>query len=142
MADITTSEVTDIDDPKLRAIAKRVVKVARIAAEKAVAHQADPGHYPITSATDSLQQIFLSRFKELPPVKQQAAVVRVMALVKASEATRIAAYGDLAKVNLQSAASVSAQVNDLAFPPTLKFPASHLNSLIQIQGGVAASAGL
>lgn len=141
MDEITTSQVTEIEEPKVRDVAMRVVNTLRLAAEKAVAHHAEPAKYPIASETDSLEQIFLARFQALRPEKQQVAVTKVMPLVNASGEERIKVYGDLAKIDLHSAISVQTQVNALPFPDALKFPISRLVSPINVPKQVFFSAG-
>ena len=135
MADITMSQVTELEDQNLRAVAKRVFLEVRLAAEKAVAHHAKPTNYPIAADPNSLEQIFLTRFKQLRVEKQQAAKARVLSFVKAPKVARTGVYGDLAKVNLRNATSVEAQVKALAFPAGLKFQISHLQNL-KLHGGI------
>ena len=43
---ITMGEVTELTDPQLRKIAKRVAKEMALAIEKVVAHQAEPANFP------------------------------------------------------------------------------------------------
>ena len=136
MADITMSEVTDLADPKIKAIAKRVLRTLQLEAEKAVAHHAEPANFPLASDPDSAERLFLSRFNELDQTKRQAAVVKVMASVKAPTAERRLFYGDLAAVNLRLATTVEQQVRTLALPAELKFPVSHLSALTQLHGQI------
>jgi len=136
MADITMSQVTELEDPKLRAVAKRVFLTVRLAAEKAVAHHAEPNNFSIAADPESLEQIFLSRFKELRVEKQQAAKAKVISFVKAPPVSRTGVYGDLSSVDLRSATDVEAQVKALAFPANLKFPINHLNSLSTLHGNI------
>jgi hypothetical protein len=136
MADITVSQITELQDPKLRAVVNRVFLTARMAAEKAVAHASEPANFPIAPDPKSLEQTFLSRFKKLTPEKQQAAVLRVMPVVKGSEAARTRTYGDLAKVNIRLATSVEAQASALPFPAKLKLPPNHLKSITNLHGQI------
>jgi hypothetical protein len=136
MADITISQMTELQDPKLRAIVNRVFLTARMAAEKAVAHSAEPANFPITPDPKSLEHVFLSRFKKLPVEKQQAAVLKAMPGIKASEAARTRIYGDLAKVNIRQATSVEAQAGALPFPAKLKLPLNHLKSITNLHGQI------
>jgi hypothetical protein len=100
MPEITTYEVTELADPKLRELAMRVVNELRLAAEKAVAHSEEPNTYPMPPDPNSAEHIFLDRFRELRPETKQAAAAKSMPFVKASEAVRATSYGDLAKVSL------------------------------------------
>jgi hypothetical protein len=135
MADIITTQITELSDAKLRAIAKRVLNTMLIASEKAVASQAEPAAYKIGADLKSAEQIFLSRFKSLEATQKQAATTRVMGLVKAPVAKRAQYFDDLAKVDLQAATTVVAQVNALPFPAKLKLQANHLQAL-QLHGGL------
>src|SRR5262249_33620428 len=51
-------------------------------------------------------------------------------------AQRAAVYGDLAQIDLRSAVAVQQAASKLAFPETLKFPISHLNSLTELHGQI------
>lgn len=140
MDTITMSEVTELTDPKLKAIAKRVLQTFQVAAEKAVAHEAESANFPMPAAPDAAERIFHSRLKSLSPVQRQTAVLKVMASIKAPEAKRVAAFGELGKINLRSAVSVADEVKKLAMPTSLKFPMSHLTAAVaKIHGGVASS---
>lgn len=72
MDEITVSEVKDLIDPKVRAIARRVVLMARLAMEKAVAHEVEPNNFPL-EADAKLERIFLQRLRELHPIKKEIA---------------------------------------------------------------------
>ena len=137
MSSITTSQTSELTDPKLRAIGKRVLRMLQLEAEKAVAHHAEPANFPIDP--NSAEQIFLARFKELTPTKQKAATEKTMFSVKSPEATRAQFYGDLSKVDLHKNTAVEAQVNALGLPATLKLPESHLRSLTQLHGQILES---
>jgi hypothetical protein len=136
MADITISQITELQDPKLRAIVNRVFLMTRMAAEKAVAHASEPTNFPIAADPKSFEQIFLSRFKKVAVEKQQAAVLEVMPLVKASVAARTRIYGDLAKVNIHQATSVETQASALPLPAKLKLPPDHLKSVTNLHGQI------
>jgi hypothetical protein len=132
MESIRMSQVVELADPKLKAITKRALKTLQLAAEKAIAHHAYPVRFPLTEEASSAERLFLSRFKQLTPAKQQAAAIRVMERVTAPEAQREDLYGDLARVNLQAATPVAVQAKALGLPEALKFPVSHLANLTDI----------
>lgn len=138
MPENTIAQGAEVADPKLKALAMRVVKTMRLGAEKVVAHYAKPVEFPITADPNSMEQIFLSRFRTLHESKKQAAVARVMANINAPEPIKAGYYGDLSKVNLRLQTEVVAQVKALKFPETLKFPLSHLNSLTKFHGQILA----
>jgi hypothetical protein len=139
MAEITMTVVTEIADPKLRAVAMRVVNTLRLAAEKVAANHADPQKFPLADESDSLEALFLSRFQQLRPEKQQVAAAKVMPLINASTEERAKIYGDLAKVDLRSVHGIRTQVKALPLPEALKFPLSHLQHLTTVQGHILPS---
>ena len=136
MTDITMSEGGELADPKLRLIALRVGKILQLAAEKAVAHQAEPDRYPSDHARASLERIFFARLRELPATKQRNAVAMVMPSVKAGMVARTSAWGDLSSVDLTSKVPIEEQARTLPFPPELTFPMSFLKSFPSLHGGV------
>ncbi|BBO15986.1 conserved hypothetical protein [Candidatus Brocadia pituitae] len=77
MPENTIAQGTELADPKLKALAMRVVKTMRLVAEKVAAHYAKPGEFPITADPNSMEQICLSRFRTLHESKKQAAVAKV-----------------------------------------------------------------
>ena len=133
---ITMSQVSELADLKLKAIAKRVLSTLQVETEKSVAHFAEPGSYPLAADPQSVEQIMLARFRSLNPTKQQAAVVRAMASVKANPAQRKTLYGDLGELNLKTATTIEAQVKALTFPATLKLPAGYLQTHSALHGQV------
>src|SRR5215472_15280605 len=110
MNDITNSTITNIPDPKFSAVGERVLQTFRLSLEKALAHQASPGEFHLDTAPDSVEQMFLSRFKTLPAEKQQAAMSKAVASAQAPAEQRAALYGDLAKVDLRLPTPVTEQV--------------------------------
>lgn len=124
MPEIKVSQVTEIENSELREIATRVFNTMQLAAEKATAHQAEPATYPISSDPNSFEQLFQSRFQQLRPEQQQAAIGKVMVAINAPEAERVLVYGDLVKVDLHSATAVEAQTENLPLPDFLKFSQS------------------
>lgn len=131
MSEIKVSQVTEIENSELREIAMRVVNTMQLAAEKATAHQAEPATYPISSDPNSFEQLFQSRFQQLRPEQQQAAISKVMTAINAPEAERVRVYGDLAKVDLRSETAVEKQTENLSLPDSLKFLQSETNSLLE-----------
>lgn len=129
MEQITSHVISELNDVKLRAVAVRVAKAFRLAAEKAVANFHDPKSFPIPTDPDSLEQLMLTRFVQLKKVQQDRAVLKVMAAVNAPARARTRYYGDLAAVNLRAGQPVLDQARALPFPQLLKFPLSHLEEL-------------
>ena len=136
MTDITISESVELTDQVLHTIALRVGKTLLLAAEKAVAHQADPKHYPSDESRDSLERIFLARLREFPAAQQRKVLRGAMPAVKAGIVARTSAYGDLNTVELASAVPVEEQVRTLTFPPGLTLSGSRLKSFPAVHGNV------
>jgi hypothetical protein len=140
MSEIKVSQVTEIENLELREIAMRVVNTMQLAAEKATAHQAEPATYPISSDPNSFEQLFQSRFQQLRPEQQQAAIAKVMVAIKAPEAERVRVYGDLAKVDLGSEIAVEKQIENLSLSDSLRFLPSETNSPLQLADEVLSRA--
>ncbi len=139
---IVMSQVKELTDPKVRKVAMRVVKTFQLAAEKAVAHSAEPDTFPIPSNPKSLEQLFLSRFQESPEPKRSAAITRLMPVIKASKAKRTRLYGDLNAVDLSSDMEVRQQVKALPFSQELKFSSAQLPTLVHPINNIVFSGGV
>jgi hypothetical protein len=107
------SLVSGIADPQLRNVLDQIVNVACIAAEKAVAHSASPGHFPISPDAGSLEQIFLSHFRHVRSVRRQKSINKVMLRLKDSKENRRRLYGALSEVNLRLPVAVEKQAVDM-----------------------------
>lgn len=142
MSGIVMSDVKELTDPKVRKIAMRVAKTFYLAAEKAVAHSVDASAYPMPSNPNAPEQIFASRFKELPQLKKSAAISRVMSFIKGPKENRVRLYGDLAQIDLGVDTEIRQQVKALPFPQKLRFPKTHLETLIHPISNVLYSGGV
>jgi hypothetical protein len=112
-------QVTPPTDPALKAIGLRVLRTLQLAAEKAVAHHADPQAYPMPADAGSLEATFLARLSAQPAAKRQLAISRVMPRVTATAAQRTALYGELAAVDLRVAKGVATQAAALPGSPKI-----------------------
>ncbi|WP_419999204.1 hypothetical protein [Streptomyces boninensis] len=121
----TDSVVQSVPNPKLRAVADRVVAELQLAADKVAVHHSDRVKYPMPKDPKSAEAVLAIRFGALPEGLRKQAADKVAADLKAA-ATRAKRYGDLASVDLRSPASVGAQAAKLKFPDRLKFPSSEL----------------
>lgn len=97
--------------PELKPIGEQLLRTMQLAMEKAVAHAHDPKKYPMPTARGSLESALLTRLRQLPKERQEQAIKKVMADVTAPARTRGQRYGDLAKVDLASAAPVTDQAD-------------------------------
>jgi len=125
---ITTSQVTELTDPKLQKIAERIALEAELAVEKVAASFAHPAEYPLASDEKSIERILESRFTALPQTTKEAATARAINRINAPAAERAARYGDLASVDLRTATAIDAQVQALPFPPELTLSADYFGS--------------
>jgi len=129
MSNIKSIEVSDIGDPKLRMLAKRVEMKIRLAGEKAVAHHVNPNEYRLSSDPSSFEQIMSSRFKTLRPEKQAAAKAKVTSFLGATQA-RKGVYGDLSEINLKSDVAVGVQAKQKGLPADLKLGSNYLRDVV------------
>lgn len=142
MADITLSESIEITDPKLRKVLLRVAREAEMAIEKVAANFKQPGRFPLPSDQKSLERILQSRFAALHPETQKAAATKALNRIKAPAAVRAARFSDLVRVDLSKPIAVEAQSNALPFPEALKFSASHLTTIANLQVNISGNGGL
>lgn len=114
---ITTSTNVAINDPKLKAAAKRALSTCLLAMQKAVMSSVNPRSFPMPADRDALEHVFLSRIQQLDSSQRAGAVARVRDHLAAGEATRASLIGaDLARLNLQDARSVSELVRAVPAP--------------------------
>lgn len=112
---IQTSKPNDaIDDPRVRAVARSVLRTGQLAAQKAALHFADPRRFPIDPAARSIESLIVPVFKALPPARQEAARGRALASLSTASAERAASSGVFAAVNFESAVPVEEQVHSVA----------------------------
>lgn len=145
MATITMREISELADPKLRKVAKRVAQEMELAIAKTVAHQAEPANYPLPEDRDSVEQIVQERFQQLRPEQQQFAVARLMPRVNAANAARQKGIGSLAKIDLHSAIPVVEQAKAISLPASLKLTSANLQSFINtppLDGGIVSQQSL
>ncbi|NEC86548.1 hypothetical protein [Streptomyces sp. SID12501] len=120
--------MTTIPNAKVKAVAERVVKEFRLAADKVAAHHGEPDKFPMPSGSSATEHLLARRFKTLTEGQKKEAAGRVAADLK-NGAARSKKLGDLAKVDLRSPTPVEAQVRSIPFPDSLKFPADELREV-------------
>src|SRR5262249_3688585 len=96
----------DKPDSGIQTIKDRLEKVIQLTMEKAIAHIAEPGNYPLPNTPSSLERIFADLAANLPRGARKDAVEKYMPLIKGSINDREAVYGPLKVVNLRSSASM------------------------------------
>jgi hypothetical protein len=139
MADVTNSQIIELADPKVRAIAVRVAREAELGVEKVAASHDQPSKFPLATDTDSLEQILASRFKTLPESTKKAAAITAVARIQKPAAIRARRFGDLARIDLGKPTPVEVQAEALPFPVGLKMHVSHLTGLTKLHGDVVAT---
>lgn len=117
------SHLDEIRHPKIRHIAKRVLRTAQLAAEKAALHQSDPKKYPLGTAAQgySLERIFLQRLRSLPPVKRDFAVRKSVIAANSKSAIRKRYYGDFSFVEAKRKVPIRKQAESLKYPARMRF---------------------
>jgi len=131
MIDNMMSDEIELTDEKLQTIATRVLNTFQLAAEKGIAHYAEPTQYPMPTRPDVIEEIFLTQFKELTLVQQRTGVAKVMESLNAPQAERKRVYGDLARISLRSATAVEDQVKAIDLPESLKLSPQEIERLAQ-----------
>ena len=108
-------------DTKLDWLKDRVGKTVDIAWERVIAHNENPGYYPLPSDPKSLEQALHQLFKALPRKGQKELIEKVNKTLKAGSAERKKIYGELAEVDFRSSASLVNQVKAKPVPENMKF---------------------
>ena len=128
---ITTAEVTDIADPVLRKIAKRVVNEMDLTIAKVVAHDAQPAKYPLPSDPDSIEQILWQYYQTKTVPQRSFAAARLTPMIEGTSARSKRMLGDLAAVDLESAVPIAEQVSKLPYPADLRISAAAMERLAE-----------
>jgi hypothetical protein len=131
MIDNMMSGEIELTDEKLQTIATRVLNTFKLAAEKGIAHHAEPTEYPMPTRPNVIEEIFLTQFQQLTSVQQRTGVAKVMESLNAPQAERRRVYGDLARISLRSATAVEDQVKAIDLPESLKLSPQEIERLAQ-----------
>ena len=134
-------QVVKEGDPRLEAIARRVARTVELAAEKAVAHEADPERHPMPAGADSLEALFLARLRQQPPARRLRTVDRMRTRLQAGSQARSARPGEPAAADLRSAVPIAEQVDRLAPGAAVRLTAQDLTELVQRMGAEFVAAG-
>ncbi len=118
-AQAITSNVTLAADEELQKIVRRVYKIAVLAAEKAVAHQADPGKFLMPPDPDALERIMLDRLGSRPAFQQARAAAYFGGSFEASQQVRARRMGSLGRIDLRRNVPVLTQAKRLPAAATL-----------------------
>jgi hypothetical protein len=122
MAEIVSADA-ELADPELKAVARRVLTEFRLAGEKAAAHLADPGRYPMPPAPTAAEHLFVDRLRSRP----RAGYARAADSVRGPAGVRREWFGDLAAVDLTSATAVEEQAAAVA-PAALRLSPGRLGT--------------
>jgi hypothetical protein len=127
----------EIENEKLKAIAKRVARACELAGDKAVANLTDPASFPMPKESDALEHVMRKRLQLLHPVKQENAKNMVKARINAAPAVRQKMFADLVAVSLKKDMAVSQQVKALPIPADLKLAANFVSEMAPISPSVS-----
>lgn len=133
MSEITMSQNAEIDDPKLRKIAIRVVRQMELAVDKVAANGKDLTKYPLSTDPKSTERILASRFQTLAAAKRQTAGTQALARINAAPALKKVHFGELAGIDLSNPSGVDVQARAIPLPASLKFLPAELNALTVVQ---------
>lgn len=145
MSEITMSQVTELNDPKLQKIALRIVREAELAIEKVAANHKQAAKFPVSISKASFEGILKTRFAKLPQVKKDNASAKAQSAINLPAATRKKRLGDLSGIDLSVETAVDVQAKSIALPASLKFSATEIASIfpagtlaLPISTGIAA----
>lgn len=141
MSEITTSEVVELNDPKLLKIATRIVREAELSADKVAANFKQPAKFPLSNDPETFENLLKARFSALPESAKETAAQTAAGRLNASVAVRKNLFGDLAGVDLSSNKSVDEQVKAIALPAALKFSSIEATALTSVIAAAAPAAG-
>lgn len=127
---ITNSEVGEIANPKFRKLLLRVVREIELSIEKVAANHAKPNEFPLPTDPNSTERILAARFSSLPKTVKDRSGGRSLDSLNASSEVRLKRFGDLAKVNLKTNASIGSQVKALPLPAELKLTIGELTGVV------------
>jgi hypothetical protein len=121
--DITVSTNVEIEDPRVKAVAKRVLATVQLAGEKAVGNATNPKRFPLASDAGSYERILRARLDERPDVVRATAQLKIAQSLAASPTQRQKLYGPLARLNLGVATPVEQLAASVDGLPRIKLPA-------------------
>jgi hypothetical protein len=119
---ITLTTDVEIEDPQVKAVARRVLATVQLAGEKAVANMTDAKRFPLAGDARSYERILRARLDERPEVVRATAKLKIAKSLKASPAQRQQLYGPLAKLNLGVATPVEELAASIDGLPDLTLP--------------------
>lgn len=126
-----------LQHPKLRLVTDRVKGAINLAMEKVVAHQKNPGQYPLPSDPKSLERALHKLYSKMPNRKQKKMAEKASVVMKKSAAQRTQIYGDLMAVNLKSSVSIVQQVKAIPPPANFRLTQAEITALKRKIGTVA-----
>ncbi len=134
---ITTSENIGINDPKIKAIAKRVLGACILSAQRATMSTVNARAFPLPADPGSMERLFHARFVSLDSPRRAGAVARVRDHLSAGTAARSALVGpELAGMDLQDAKPVFERLRAMPLSPNLRLSRDALESPRALHGPV------
>jgi hypothetical protein len=138
MSQTTNSVLTELRDPKISALARRVLSGLRLAATRVAAHHADPRAYAMPSDAGAIEHLLAERFNAMAPDKRRRSAERAVGLMSRA-VDRERAFGPLARLGLDRAVAVKDLARDLIVPANLGIDRAYLDTLRPV---AAPSSGL
>ncbi|MBK8042751.1 MAG: hypothetical protein KBG02_04380 [Haliscomenobacter sp.] len=121
-----------LDDIQLRAIGKRIANMVILSAEKATAHFAEPTKFKMPTDKESLEHLFLERFKTFDEARRKAAEIRVMHSIYETKEYRKGMFDDLSNLDLLKPISIADMGFALPFPQTLLIPRNKMEGFSKL----------
>lgn len=116
-------------DPKLRFIAKRVANTGKLAAYRAIARADDPDSPAKAASKSAIDAVVLARFRSQSVIKQRRGIEKAKAFMALPADKRVRGFGDLAKVDMNSAKSVDKMALDVPIPAAMKLVAADIKRI-------------
>ncbi|GAD85269.1 hypothetical protein FEK33_12530 [Nocardia asteroides NBRC 15531] len=132
---ITNTQVVELADPKLRALALRVVRELELTAERVAAHHGDRSRFRLPTQPDSVEALFDAQFRSLPQPTQALAAQRALTRLQAPAAVRARRLGDLTRIDLSVPVSVETQAMAIPLPAAARFSDADIAKLERLALG-------
>jgi hypothetical protein len=111
-----TTEITNLENIKIRKFARRIFETICLSSVKVVANHKESRKYPVSPDPNSFENILLSRFKNLG-VKRQDHIVKnpLHGKIMAEAHTKFRNYKNMKGVDITSTTSIEDQINDIGY---------------------------
>lgn len=128
MSEITNDVLTQIRDPKVLALARRVLHSVSAATARVTAHHADAARFPLPADGRAIEHVLNNRFRAMPADRQRRASERVTGIL-AQKTLRARWLGSAAGLDLRTSASVADLVRPKLVPADLGLTRAYIEGL-------------